>query len=139
MYFHNFIIKMRVGLSYWLKNKLYLTVTNNCNSLSSIVIRGPSFVMPKESGFQMLNFEPTSEDLVKEVEDAFQKGLIRVDSMESDEITFAGCGEPLLRLDVVTEAARLIKDNRHGVPLRVKTNGLIKSNTSFNVSLYLFE
>ena len=37
---------------------------------------------------------------------------------------FAGYGEPLLRLQAVTEAATLIRERRHGVPLRVVTTGL---------------
>jgi hypothetical protein len=124
---------MKTGLSYWLKSKLYIAVTNQVNSLSPIAIRGPSFVMPKESGFQQLSFDPTAEDIADEVESAFQQGKILVDSMRSDEIVFAGNGEPLMRLDTVTNAAKIIKESRHGVPLRVRTNGLVKSSDSYEV------
>jgi TatD family-associated radical SAM protein len=53
----------------------------------------------------------------------------KVSSTESDEVTFAGQGEPLLRYDTICEAAVLIKMKRHGVPLRLKTNGLVTSST----------
>lgn len=125
--------EMKAGLSYWLKNKLYISVTNQVNSSSPLAIRGPSFVMPIESGFQLLTFDPTPEDIANEIESAFQQGRILVDSMRSDEIVFAGNGEPLLKLDTVTAAAKIIKENRHGVPLRVRTNGLIKSSDGYKV------
>jgi hypothetical protein len=74
--------------------------------------------------------------------------------MESESITFAGYGEPLLsvsnlniwsvykyrclynlllylkELDVITRAAEMIKDSHHGANLRVKTNGLISTKES---------
>jgi MoaA/NifB/PqqE/SkfB family radical SAM enzyme len=56
--------------------------------------------------------------------------------MESEEITFAGMGEPLLRLNTLSNAAILIKDKRHGVPLRVKTNGLILAKDSSKVMAF---
>ena len=39
-------------------------------------------------------------------------------------MVFAGTGEPLLRLDTVLRAAELIKERRHGVPLRLNTTSL---------------
>jgi MoaA/NifB/PqqE/SkfB family radical SAM enzyme len=60
----------------------------------------------------------------------FERGFIRVGSMESEPITFAGMGEPLLRLDTLTEAARLTKTARHGAQLRLKTSGLVPSADS---------
>eukprot|EP01034_Spumella_vulgaris_P029472 gene29472-36533_t len=39
--------------------------------------------------------------------------------MESEEITFAGHGEPLLRFNLICESAEAIKDQRHGVPLKI--------------------
>jgi TatD family-associated radical SAM protein len=37
-------------------------------------------------------------------------------------------------MDVLCESASLIKEKRHGVPLRVKTNGLISSSHVYNVT-----
>lgn len=115
------------GLSYWIRNKLYISLTNECISLSPISLRGPSFVMPNDSLFQPLFREPTAHEVVEEIDNAFNSGKINITSMDSDEITFAGLGEPLLRLDTLAEAAKLIKQKRHGVPLRLKTNGLVPS------------
>lgn len=57
------------------------------------------------------------------VEDAWERGFIKQDSMESDPITFAGYGDPLLRLSTVEAAATAIKHRRHGAQLRLMTNG----------------
>ena len=132
------------GISYWLRNKLYISLTNECNSLSPIALRGPSFIMPPSSGFVPLieNKEPTPLEIAAVVDDAFENDKIFVSSMESDEITFAGVGEPLLRYNVLLDSANLIKTKRHGVPLRLKTNGLINSNecvkVHVNISYFLY-
>ena len=57
------------------------------------------------------------------VEDALERGFIKQDRMESDPITFAGYGDPLLRLSAVEAAAKAIKHRRHGAQLRLMTNG----------------
>ena len=129
---------MQRQIGYWLKGKLYLSVTAQKWSKNALIdLRGPSFQMPKDSGFRRTDYEPSVEEMVNEVENAFEKGLIEVDSMKSDEITFAGAGEPLIRLDDITEAATIIKESRHGVPLRVMTSGLILSKNAFDVATSL--
>lgn len=127
------------GSTYWLRGNLYLAVTNKVNSTTFLSLRGPGFVMPSKSCFQALenDQEPTSDMLHDCVEDAFEKGKIRVDSMDSEPITFAGLGEPLLRKDCIYETANKIKEHRHGVPLRVKTNGLIGSKDCASVASML--
>lgn len=115
------------GLTYVLNNKLYIALTNKCVSASPLQLRGPSFQMPPSANFSPLEKEPTVDDVFAAVEDAFHSGKIAVSSMDSDEITFAGIGEPLLKLDVISSAAQLITEKRHGAQLRVKTNGLILS------------
>ena len=59
------------------------------------------------------------------VEKAFEDEQVAVLDMDSAPITFAGYGEPLLCPQVIYDTCHLIKEGRHGVPLRVKTNGLI--------------
>jgi TatD DNase family protein len=120
------------GLTYYINKKLYLAVTNEVNSKSSVCLRGPSFEWGKS--FMKLTSEPSVHDLFSAVHDAFEGSKIGVDSMEADVITFAGFGEPLLRLDVLCEAAAMIKDSHHGAPLRVKTNGLIAAKQGARVA-----
>ena len=121
------------GLTYVLKNKLYIALTNKCVSKSIIDLRGPSFQMPSSSNFIPLEKEPSAQDVYTAVDNAFEQGIVGVSSMDSDEITFAGIGEPLLKIDTMTDAARMIIEKRHGAQLRVKTSGLIKLSDSFKV------
>ena len=128
---------MMKGVSYYLKGRLYLGLTNQCNSNTFMSLRGPSFKMPIESNFYPLspNFEPNGIDIFNIVNEAFDDNKISVSSMDSDEITFAGLGEPLLRLNTLIEASKLILEKRHGAKLRVKTNGLILSKDCVNVNI----
>ena len=41
----------------------------------------------------------------------------------SDEITFCGYGEPMLKLDILKEVARYLKEKYPEIKLRVNTNG----------------
>ena len=128
------------GVSYWLRNKLYLSLTNRTVSAATpLSLRGPSFVMPKESDFAPLpeGFEPTAASLVEVVEQSFAEGRINVDSMRSDEVSFAGLGEPLLRLDCIEEVVRAVRESRHGARFRVKTSGLVLSRDAAEVSARL--
>jgi hypothetical protein len=51
------------GLTYWLGNNFYVSLTNRCNSVSLLAARGPGFEMPSESGFCELpaDYEPTAQ------------------------------------------------------------------------------
>ena len=118
------------GLSYWIKGNLFISVTNELNSVSRFALRGPSYVPP--TGFQKLadNAEPTSEVIFKLVDEAFEEGKIAMSSMDAAPVTFEGYGEPLLRAELVCEAADMIKEARHGVPLHLVTNGLVNQSSS---------
>ncbi|CAM9160792.1 unnamed protein product [Ectocarpus fasciculatus] len=122
------------GVSYWLNGNLYVSVTNRVISASPVLLRGPSFVMPPESGFCKLekggdeSVEPSIEEICEAVDHAFETGKVAVSSMDSEPVTFAGYGEPLLRLDCICDAVERIKEHRHGASVRVKTSGLILSS-----------
>ena len=127
------------GFTYWIEKKLYIALTNECNSISPLTLKGPSFQSFKTWKLAPLIIEPTADDILNEVNLAFDSNKIVVDSMHSEAITYAGIGEPLLRKDVLFESARLIKLHRHGVPLRVRTNGLILADQSLAIAAELKE
>ena len=57
--------------------------------------------------------EFTSEDVIKQLKN-FEI---------SKEIVFCGYGEPLLKLDILKEVAKYIKDNYPNTKIRINTNG----------------
>jgi hypothetical protein len=125
---------MMRGVSYWLtrtvknsavgpdvskvaeaKTLLYLAVTNDAIGTPLLRTLGAGFSMPPTIGYGLAAYEPlvgdepTAQQLAAVVDDGFSRGFIRVGSMESDPVTFAGLGDPLSRLSVLEDAARLIK------------------------------
>ena len=125
------------GVIYWLKNALYVGLTNRTRGLSLVASRGPGFAMPAASGFAPLAAEPSVDDVVAAIYDAYdhderKKALgqdvgrtQRADGGATDPgVVFAGLGDPLLRWrDVAAIAERVYA--RHPVPLRLNTNGLL--------------
>lgn len=107
--------------SYWIRGNLYISVTNKLNSLSFHQLRGKSF---QELPYLPLQYEPSDVEMAECINQAYEDGKIHVDSMKSEVITFAGYGDPLFKIDEICSAVKIVKENRHGVPFRVKTNGL---------------
>ena len=126
------------GLTYIFKNKLYVAVTNRTVCRSPFQLAGPSFKMPPSANFTALETEPDHFAIYEAIDNAFDNGMVGVSSMDSDEITFCGIGEPLLRLDTITEAAQLIIEKRHGAGLRIKTSGLIHTKDCSKVCIYTY-
>ena len=110
------------GVIYWLKNALYVGLTNRTRGLSLVASRGPGFAMPAASGFAPLAAEPSVDDVVAAIYDAYdhderKKALgqdvgrtQRADGGATDPgVVFAGLGDPLLRWrDVAAIAAAII-------------------------------
>ena len=78
------------GLTYFLRSNLYITLTNECNAFTSLYLRGANFKMPEASGFQPLEegVEPTAEDILKAVDEAFDAGKISGFSLSFNCSTF---------------------------------------------------
>eukprot|EP00966_Prymnesium_polylepis_P109130 2525303-Prymnesium_polylepis.1 len=92
------------GVGYWLGRNLYLGLTNECNARTLVELRGPGFCMPAASGFAPLprGYEPAAAELLAFAEEEAGCGP------PPDAVVFAGVGEPLLRLETLTEASRLL-------------------------------
>lgn len=99
-------------LVYSLEDKIYINLTNRCTNDCIFCLRkdkddvcGQKLWLDSE--------EFTSEDVIKQLK-----------SFEiPKEIVFCGYGEPLLKLDILKEVAKYIKDNYPATRTRINTNG----------------
>ncbi len=100
-----------VSFTYQIGNALYINVTNRCNAdcvfcdrkgYASVV--GYNLKMPK-------NMEPPAEVYIKEIGDP----------KKYSEIVFCGFGEPTIRMDIIKEVAKYVKEN--GGKTRLNTDG----------------
>ena len=110
------------GLSYTLGRTLYVALTNRCNSVPLFSTRGPGFQMPAASGFAPLpdGVEPSAEQVAEAVAAA----------ADVDAVCFAGVGEPLMKLNVLEAAAKLVRAERPALALRCNTNGLVQETVA---------
>ncbi len=96
-------------IAYRIRDNLYLNITNRCTNKCSFCVK---FHTDYVKGHNLrLSSEP-SED---EIKDAIG------DPERYNEVVFCGYGEPLIRLDIVKEISRWIKER--GGHVRINTNG----------------
>jgi len=96
-------------VSYKIRNSLYLNLTQRCTADCVFCTR---LTKPIVQGYNLkLNREPTAKEIWESIDDV----------KKYDEVVFCGFGEPTLRLDVIKEVAKKIKD--HGGRVRLNTNG----------------
>ncbi len=96
-------------IAYKIRDSLYLNITNQCTNECTFCVR---FYSDYVQGHNlMLDHEPTIEELITYIGDP----------TEYDEVVFCGYGEPTLRLDVIKEVAKRIKER--GGKVRLNTNG----------------
>ncbi|HIA32332.1 MAG TPA: YchF/TatD family DNA exonuclease, partial [Nitrospinaceae bacterium] len=96
-------------VSYQIRNSLYLNLTTRCTADCSFCTR---LTRPVVQGYNLkLNREPTAEEVWHSIDDC----------KKYDEIVFCGYGEPTLRLDIIKEVSKKIKEA--GGKVRLNTNG----------------
>ena len=102
------------NLVYLLDGKVYINLTNSCTNDCIFCIRSIKEDVVGANLF--LNSENVSaNDVIKQLE-AMKDKL-------SSEIIFCGYGEPMLKLDVLKQVAKYIKEKYPNTKLRVNTNG----------------
>jgi len=96
-------------IAYPIRDSLYLNVTNRCSNACVFCVRNyTDFV----KGHNLrLDHEPTCDEVIKSIN--------HLDKFE--EVVFCGYGEPTIRLDLLKDVARYLK-NRN-VQVRLNTNG----------------
>jgi TatD DNase family protein len=96
-------------ITYRIRNTLYLNLTNRCTARCTFCHRLDD---PIVKGYNLqLRVEPSAQELICEIGDPTR----------FDEVVFCGYGEPTLRLEVLKEVARAIKQK--GGRVRLDTNG----------------
>jgi TatD DNase family protein len=96
-------------VSYQIRNSLYLNLTQRCTANCGFCTR---LTKPIVQGYNLaLKREPTAQEVWDSIDDV----------KKYEEIVFCGFGEPTLRLDVIKEVSKKIKDA--GGRVRVNTNG----------------
>lgn len=101
-----------MNIAYEYQNNLYINLTNRCTNKCKFCIRFTP------SGVDNIDLWLEHEPSAKEVIDA----LLEKEFKKYDEIIFCGYGEPMLRYEVLLEAAKYIKDNSD-LKIRINTNG----------------
>lgn len=102
------------NLAYILDDKVYINLTNSCTNNCVFCIRNIKEDVVGANLF--LNSETVNaEDVISQLEGMKDK--------LSSEIIFCGYGEPMLKLDVLKQVAKYIKEHYPDTIIRVNTNG----------------
>ncbi|NQT46769.1 MAG: YchF/TatD family DNA exonuclease [Candidatus Omnitrophica bacterium] len=96
-------------IAYNIRDSLYLNITNRCSNGCSFCTRGISDFVKGHN--LTLEREPTFEEVIAAMGDV----------SAYKEIVFCGFGEPTLRLDLICQVAKYLKEKRAKV--RLVTNG----------------
>lgn len=96
-------------IAYPIRNSLYLNITNRCTNTCTFCVRTQTDFVKGHN--LRLDHEPSFEEVIAAVGDPTRY----------DEVVFCGLGEPLLRLDLLKQIARWLKDK--GARVRLNTNG----------------
>lgn len=98
---------------YYLNNSMYINVTNLCTNNCVFCIRTLSDTVVG-ANLKLENENVLSEQIIEEIKDS---------SLAVQEVVFCGYGEPLIKLDLVKDVAKFIKQNYPEMPVRINTNG----------------
>ncbi len=96
-------------IAYEIRDSLYLNITNRCTNECCFCVR--SFSDFVKGHKLMLEKEPSAGEILSEIKN--------IENYK--EIVFCGYGEPTLRLDVIKDVARSLK--QRSKPVRLVTNG----------------
>lgn len=99
---------------YELEGKVYINLTNSCTNSCVFCIRtlkddvvGQNLWLKSENVF--------FDDVVEQLKNF---------KIDNNEIVFCGYGEPLIKLDLVKQIAKHIKENYKNTRIRINTNGM---------------
>lgn len=107
-------------LAYLLDNKIYINLTNKCtNSCIFCLRQDKDDVCGKNMWLESEDF--SAQDVIDQIETTIQQ--FNLSTVQPFEITFCGYGEPMLKLDILKEVAKYLKEKHPEIKIRVNTNG----------------
>jgi TatD DNase family protein len=101
------------NLVYLLDGKIYINLTNKCTNECVFCIRTLKDDVCG-ANLWLKNDSVTADEVIKQ---------LQIIKQNENEIVFCGYGEPTLKLDVLKEVAKYIKENYIDVKIRLNTNG----------------
>lgn len=101
------------NLVYLLDGKIYINLTNKCSNDCIFCIRTLKDDVAG-ANLWLKNDSVSSDEVIKQIKALKNK---------ETEIVFCGYGEPTLKLDVLKDVAKYIKENYEGMKVRLNTNG----------------
>lgn len=96
------------------KRGFYVNITNRCNCACTFCLRTMKHMA--EDSTLWLQQEPAADEVKKELD--------KLPWDMAKELVFCGFGEPTMRLEVLLELMRYVRDKHPEVPTRLNTNGL---------------
>ncbi len=104
---------MEENLVYLLDGKIYINLTNKCTNECVFCIRTLKDDVCG-ANLWLKNDNVSAQEVIKQLKEI---------KKDETEIIFCGYGEPTLKLEVLKEVAKFIKENYTGVKVRLNTNG----------------
>jgi len=101
------------NLVYLLDGKIYINLTNKCTNECMFCIRTLKDDVQGKN-LWLKSEDITSGDVIRQL-----KSLLK----NEKEVIFCGYGEPTLKLEILKEVAKFVKDNYQEVKVRLNTNG----------------
>ena len=99
-------------LAYLLDGKIYINLTNKCTNACIFCLRNDKDdVCGKDMWLSSEDF--SALDVINQINEL----------PLSNEITFCGYGEPMLKFDILKEVAKQLKEKHPEIKLRINTNG----------------
>ena len=109
-------------LAYLLDEKIYINLTNNCtNSCVFCLRQDKSDVCGQEMWHEHERF--TDAEVIEQLENIIKKQIEAKKTDSLNEIIFCGYGEPLLKLDMLKNVAKYIREHYPNTKIRVNSNG----------------
>jgi TatD DNase family protein len=96
-------------IAYPIRKSLYLNITNRCTSECVFCVK--NFCDYVKGHYLRLERDPSAAEIISAIGD----------SSAYEEIVFCGYGEPTLRLDVIKEVSKWVKEK--GMNVRIDSNG----------------